>query len=113
MAGRTRSPGALATDAVLPPHLILRIRHRLRRSRSTFGGASKSHWACTACRGLPALPERNDVVRLRVGGVTPCAPLVLKENRVRHSALRSGRRRPPGGQTFLDQIALNLPVFER
>src|SRR5882724_678446 len=80
MAGRTRSPGALATDAVLPPHLILRLRHRLRRSRSTFGGASKSHWACTACRGLPALPVRNDVVRLRIGRVTPCAPLVLRES---------------------------------
>ena len=26
MAGRTRPPGALATDAVLPPHLNLRLR---------------------------------------------------------------------------------------
>ena len=31
----------------------------------------------------------------------------------RFQCLRSGRRRPRGGQTFLDQIALNLPVFER
>ena len=31
----------------------------------------------------------------------------------RYQWLRSGRRRPPGGQTFLNQIALNLPVFER
>ena|SRR5438067_7116287 len=30
-------------------------------------------------RGLLALPERNDVVRLRVGRVTGCAPLVLRK----------------------------------
>ena len=30
-----------------------------------------------------------------------------------HCALRGSCRRPRGGQTFLDQIALNFPVFER
>ena len=31
----------------------------------------------------------------------------------RYQCLRGRRRRPSGGQTFLNQIALNLPVFER
>ena len=65
-----------------------------------------------ACRGLLALPEQN-VVRLRVGHVTPVRAVGVQGKRVRHCALPSSRRRPRGGQTFLDQIALNLPVFER
>ena len=46
---------------------------------------------------------------------TACEPCL---NRLRslwrdRSRLLRGRRRPDAGQTFLDQIALNLPVFER